>query len=130
MTWAFETAVRTLWQECRGEPPEGEQAVAHVLWNRLRSGRWGHTFAEVCLAPMQFSGWNLHDPNRLAVCRVPDDDLILTKLRGVLTAAENEPDPTHGATHYVVASIPPPYWAMDAVCCGQFGHQMFYKGVP
>lgn len=129
MSWAFETGVRTLWQEVRGEPADGQQAAAHVIWNRLRSGRWGHNLAEVCLSPMQFSGWNLHDPNRLAVTRVPDDDPILTKLRAVLTAAEHEEDPTHGASHYYAATIPPPPWTDGATFCGRFGHQMFYKGV-
>lgn len=129
MTWAFETGVRTLWAEARGEPPEGQQAVAQVLWTRLRSGKWGSNLASVCLWPMQFSCWNLYDPNRLAVTRVPDDDPLLTHLRAVLTAAEHELDPTDGAMFYYAATIPPPPWTDGATFCGRFGHQMFYKDV-
>jgi spore germination cell wall hydrolase CwlJ-like protein len=128
--WSFETAVRTLWQEARGEPRAGREAVAHVLWNRLRSARWGNTMACVCLAPLQFSGWLTHDPNRMAVAALADADPVLGELRAILAGAENAPDPTGGATHYYVASLPsPPAWARDPklIRCGQFGRQIFFK---
>ena len=43
-----QTALRTMWAECRNEPFEGQRAVAHVLINRLKSGKWGNTLAAVC----------------------------------------------------------------------------------
>lgn len=130
MTFDEQIAVRTLWQEARGEPYEGQDAVAHVLWNRLRDGRWGKTLASVCLWPLQFSGWNVHDPNRLAVAVVPDDDPTLLSLLAVLDNAMHAPDPTHGAMWYYAQSMTtPPAWIQGATACGKFGHQFFYKDV-
>jgi N-acetylmuramoyl-L-alanine amidase len=131
MIWAFETAARTLWQEARGEPLEGQRAVAHVLVNRLKSGRWGSTLAMVCLSPLQFSGWNLHDPNRMAAAALPDDDPTLVALGAVLQAAvDGEPDPTGGAMWYYAHSMAtPPAWIQGATFCGRFGNQLFYKDV-
>jgi spore germination cell wall hydrolase CwlJ-like protein len=125
--WAFETAVRTLWQEARGEPDEGRQAVAHVIWNRLESRRWGCTLASVCLAPRQFSGWNDGDPNRMAVAEVPDDDRALDHLRLILTASQHASDPTEGALYYYALSVREPSWAKRKICTGRFGNQKFFK---
>ena len=130
MTFDEQIAARTLWQECRGEPHEGQDAVAHVLWNRVRDGRWGHTLASVCLWPLQFSGWNVHDPNRLTSAAVRDDDTVLLSLLSILDNAETSLDPTKGATHYYAVSMPaPPDWIQGATYCGQFGRQKFYKDV-
>jgi spore germination cell wall hydrolase CwlJ-like protein len=129
-SWQLLTAARTLWQECRGESPEGRQAVAHVLWNRVRSGRWGKTLASVCLWRMQFSGWLPSDPNFEASCALADDDPVLLEMIGIIRAAATEPDPTNGATHYYALSMKvPPAWAAGATLCGIFGHQRFFKDV-
>lgn len=141
MDWNLGTAARTLWQEARGEPLEGQKAVAHVITNRLRSGRWGHSLAEVCLSYAQFSGWRKppSDPNFAPACRLQDSDKRLTAYAALIQAAlDGEQDPTHGATHYHARSIIPPPWVNGdidkkippAVFCGQYGTQMFYKDVP
>ena len=125
--WSFETAARTLWQEARGETGEGRAAVAHVLWNRLRTRRWGTTLAGVCLAPLQFSGWNAHDPNRMAAAELADSDPVLGACRAVLAAAERAADPTAGALYYYALSIPPPLWSKRMSPAGRFGNQRFYR---
>ena len=127
--WDLQVAARTLWQEARGEPLEGQQAVAHVIVNRRASGRWGSTLASVCLWHAQFSGWNSADPNFKAACALPDDDPILQKMVTIVTAAESDPDSTHGAQFYYAASIPEPSWVVNATFCGKFGSQIFYKDV-
>jgi len=129
-TFAEEVAVRTLYGEARGEPREGQRAVAHVLWNRVRDGRWGKTLATVCLARMQFSCWNASDPNRDQIAALRDDDPILQKLYSILDEARIESDPTGGATHYYSTSmIQPPKWSIGATFCGQIGHHRFYRDV-
>jgi spore germination cell wall hydrolase CwlJ-like protein len=131
MTWAIEVAARTLWQEVRGEPQEGKRAVAHVLWNRVRTGRWGSNLASVCLWRGQFSGWYVpSDPNFKGACLLDDNDNLLGDLTDIIKAAQNEPDPTNGATHYVNLSVVTPSWINGAVHTGKFGHHDFYKGVP
>lgn len=47
----------TLYGEARGEPVEGQIAVASVIRNRV-GHRWGASLRAVCLAPKQFSCWN------------------------------------------------------------------------
>lgn len=131
--WNIATAARTLWQEARGEPLSGQQAVAHVLVNRVHDGRWGNTLAEVCLSEFkgihQFSGWNRSDPNRIAACRLYEDDHVLVALVGVMQAAiAGAVDPTGGATFYYAAHMSPaPTWATDMTFCGRFGNQLFYR---
>lgn len=130
MTFDDQIAVRTLWAEARGEPNEGQRAVAHVLINRQKDGRWGKTLAEVCLAHKQFSCWLQSDPNWKALLRLSDFDPVLVSVGAALSAARQEPDFTGGATHYYALSMPnAPIWTLGATLCGQWGHQKFYKGV-
>lgn len=129
----LEIAARTLCQEVRGEPPEGQDAVAHVMKNRLASGRWGKTLASVCLWRGQFSGWYVpSDPNFAYACALKDDDATLNHMRSVMNAAlASESDPTKGATHYCNIAILPqkPAWIAGATHTGKFGHHDFYKDV-
>ena len=128
MTWALDTAARTLWQEARGEPHEGQAAVAHVLWNRVRDGRWGPNLATVCLWKAQFSGWYVpSDPNFKAACLLADTDNLLLQLRAVLEAAEHDPDPTGGALFYYANSMKsPPNWSKTMTFKGMFGNQRYW----
>ena len=143
MDFHLSIAARTLWQEARGEPIEGQKAVAAVLANRLRSGHWGSTLGEVCLAESekgthQFSGWNWSDPNRKLAFALADTDPVLVALAGLVHDAVNGAvDPTGGAINYYATSMAnPPYWAVktpgkpEPIFCGQFGHQRFYKFGP
>lgn len=134
--WNLGTAARTLWQEARGEPVEGQRAVAHVLLNRRNSGRWGSTLAEVCLSRSQFSAWGPANPKSAQMvenfqlsCRLADGCEQLNDLANLIVAAESKPDPTDGATHYFANSIAAPAWTVGATPCGQFGHQLFFKDV-
>ncbi len=134
MTWQLDTAARTLWQESRGEPHEGQQAVAHVLWNRVRDGRWGPNLAAVCLWRAQFSGWYVPtDPNFKAACVLSDTDQLLLSLLSIIEAAEHAQDVTGGALFYYANSLKtPPNWSKTMVFKGEFGHQRFFsdKGAP
>jgi len=131
MTWAFDVAARTLCQEVRGEPLVGQQAVAHVIKNRLATRRWGNSLASVCLWPYQFSGWRPADPNFSYACNLPDDDQTLSHMRSVLQVAlDSDMDPTGGSTHYVnLNTVAAPIWTHGAIVCGKFGNQTFFKGV-
>ena len=146
MSWQLEVAARTLCQEARGEPIEGQQAVAYVIKNRLSDGRWGNSLASVCLWHAAFSGWwcprgkpSYHDPNFAYACSLADNDPMLSHMCSVMQAAlDSEKDPTGGATHYYapVGTREPDWVAGDpahgipaAIFCGKFGHQLFYRGV-
>lgn len=128
MTWALEVAARTLWQEARGEPLIGKQAVCHVMWNRVRDGRWGPNLATVCLWRAQFSGWYVpSDPNFKAACILPDNDDGLLACRVLLQMAEHDADLTKGALFYFSNSMKtPPNWSKNMTFKGQFGNQRFF----
>ena len=82
--WAYLTV--TVWGEARGEGAEGMQAVASVMKNRLREGRWGQTIQSVVTANRQgrngtvyqFSCWG--DTNKRSMMRMFERDRNLTQL--------------------------------------------------
>lgn len=129
-----EIAARTVWMEARGEGPSGLAAVAWVIANRLRSGRWysGHTLAGCCLLASQFSCWNTHDPNRQAMAVLPETDPTLEQCRSLvgIAVANQTQDPVEGATHYYDERLPsPPDWSVGAIPIRQIGHHLFFKGI-
>lgn len=133
MTWDMQVAGRTLCQEVRGEPIAGQEAVAHVFKNRLKTGRWGKTLASVCLWRGQFSGWYVpSDPNFSYACSLADTDPTLSHMMSVMQAAlDSDKDPTSGATHYANLSIlaQKPAWITGATFCCKIGAHSFYRDV-
>jgi N-acetylmuramoyl-L-alanine amidase len=130
MSFDLDIAARTLWCEARGEIEIGQRAVAAVLVNRMKNGRWGSSLSSVCLWPWQFSSWNTQDSNRKAMSFLSETDPLLLKLSGYIQdALSGAQDVTNGATHYYATWISPPIWVTGATFCGQFGKQMFYKDV-
>ena len=92
--------IRTIAFEAGGESELGKAAVAHVVLNRVRSGKWGSSVEDVVKAPWQFEPWmarrkeleKLHpfDPRFQKAARIADAVL-----------AGETPDPTAGATHFL-----------------------------
>jgi len=131
----------TLWGEARGELTEGRLAVASVLRNRLKSGRWGTTYQAVCTAPKQFSCWNADDPNlpvlkdkiaEIAGNGEPAFDRTLLECYwiadGLLSGALL---PQVGsATHYYSDTLSkPPAWASTGHLVEHIGHHLFFAAV-
>lgn len=55
LTWEEQDLLaKIIWIEAQGEPAEGQQAVAEVVFNRLVSGEYGDTLKEVIFAEGQF----------------------------------------------------------------------------
>lgn len=131
MAFADDVAARTMYGECRGEPEEGQRAVAYILINRLKDGRWGNSLATVCLWPYQFSCWLPNDPNVKVLAALPDTDPSLAKFGAFIHQAFfNTNDPTFGATHYYSTSMKTePPWTKGAILCATIGRHRFYKDV-
>lgn len=129
MAYDEEIATATVWMEASGEPPEGRRGVAWVLVNRLNSGRYGKSLADVCLSPFQFSCWNTSDPNRRRMARTPETDPVLLDCGAALQEAQaGGTDPTQGATLYYADSMTtPPEWAAKATFTVQLGSQLFFR---
>lgn len=129
----------TIWGESRGEPVEGQIAVACVVRNR----RLGHAaptpeWRAICLAPEQFSCFNADDPNDGPIARAaaalmtgadtPDLAQALWIADGLI--AGHVKDNTRGATHYLVTALlrsHPPTWAAGQPVLAAIGHHSFLK---
>ena len=96
--------IRTIAFEAADEADEGKAAVAHVILNRKRSGRWGDNIKDVVTRPWQFEPWMTRrtEMERLS----PDDPRYEDAARiadAVLTG--QTPDPTAGATHFLNPTV-------------------------
>ena len=123
--------IRTMVFEAGTESDEGKAAVAHVVLNRERTGRWGNSLRQVVTARWQFEPWmtkreeiealSLSDPRYREAAQIAD-----AVLSGEI------PDPTAGATHFLNPKIVRkrrggslPTWAQGE---GQpIGRHTFYK---
>jgi hypothetical protein len=134
----------TIFGEARNQPIEGKVAVGSVIRNRLASGRWGHDYKAVCLAPWQFSCWTpkggqANYETVLAAARTllrpdghrgPDlrecvwvaDGLISDVLR----------DRVANCQHYMTRELwhsHPPSWAKGLDPAIRIGDHVFFRGV-
>ena len=92
---------QTIWGEARGEGDDGMTAVAHVVLNRWRSGKW-------------------FDNSELQKCAY----FALGAALGYL------PDNTDGSTHYYAYDVvAPPNWASEATFVCRINRHEFHKGV-
>ena len=96
--------IRTIAFEAPDESDEGKAAVAHVILNRKRNGRWGDSLKDVVTHPWQFEPWmtrrkeieklSPYDPRYQNAARIAD---------AVLTGQPT--DPTAGATHFLNPTV-------------------------
>lgn len=133
-TQDIDTVVRTIYGEARGEYAKKDGglaaliAVANVIHNRFRQGRFGPTHRDICLKPFQFSCWNKDDPNRGILETLKADDPLFQRCKevavGVLT--QNWPDLTKGSDHYHTQDVFP-YWAAKKTVEASIGRHYFYR---
>jgi hypothetical protein len=96
--------IRTIAFEAAAESDEGKAAVAHVILNRKRSGRWGDNIKDVVTRPWQFEPWMTRRAEMEKLS--PDDPRYQDAARitdAVLTG--QMPDPTAGATHFLNPTV-------------------------
>jgi spore germination cell wall hydrolase CwlJ-like protein len=130
---------RTLWGECRGEPREGQIAVAWVIrnrvenpgwWSRQRDGIPDDTIEAVCLDRNQFSCWWDKQASRVRTRTREQIGELYQLAYDVLD--DQISDPTEGADHYHTILRPeyarkwPPTWAEKRIG-KRFGSHLFYK---
>ena len=123
-----EIMAKTLYGEARGEGISGLEAVANVIINRVKHPCWwGKNIREVCLKPMQFSCWNIDDPNRKKLMADLSDDPIFDVCRRIAVRAIRGllKDTTKGSTHYHTLKSYPK-WANALVPNTQIGNHIFY----
>jgi len=125
--------------EARGEPYEGQLAVAHVAMNRVADPRWPDTPSAVVLQPKQFSCFNDGSPC-LPLMRQPARHASSSTWDSVFRAAcaayfGLEPDPTGGANHYLNEKVTRkirggslPRWFDERKVTRRIGGHTFLRG--
>ena len=96
--------IRTIAFEASGEPEVGKAAVAYVVLNRKKRGRWGDTIKAVVTSPGQFEPWMIP---RKAIEGLSRDDPRYQSAALVVDAvlSGQTSDPTAGATHFLNPTI-------------------------
>lgn len=138
---------RTIWGESRSESAEGRRAVACVIINRWKSGKWfdgtdankdGYeSITEVCQQPWQFSSWNKNDPNLAKMLGLKLGDPVFGQCINIALKAIEDSfdtryagrDPSRAATHYYVHDSPRPKWHVDQKPCAIIGKHFFFTGI-
>ena len=92
--------IRTLVFEASGETEIGKAAVAHVILNRKRSGRWGHKIKDVVTSPWQFEPWMTRRSEIEGLSRTDPRYVDAAEIADAVLAG-HIPDPTAGATHFL-----------------------------
>lgn len=92
--------IRTLVFEASGETEIGKAAVAHVILNRKRSGRWGHKIEDVVRSPWQFEPWMTRRSEIEGLSRSDPRYVNAAEIADAVLAG-HIPDPTAGATHFL-----------------------------
>lgn len=137
----------TLFGEARGEPIEGQIAVACLIRNRKESGRFGGSYAKVCLAPWQFSCWRKEggaENHELVMAMAAElieslqvpENLLLRQCAWVSMGVIGGwiKDTTREATHYYAPSAMKPAgkvpkWAIERTPVVSIGNHLFFKGI-
>jgi hypothetical protein len=122
--------IRTIAFEASGEPAMAKIAVAYVILNRKKSGRWGDNIKAVVTQPGQFEPWQT---KRTEIEELSQDDPRYKSAAAIadFVLSGQTPDPTAGATHFLNPTIVRerrggelPLWAQgDGL---PIGNQTFY----
>ena len=96
--------IRTIAFEASGEPAMAKIAVAYVILNRKKSGRWGDNIKAVVTHPGQFEPWATR---RTEIEGLSPDDPRYKSAALIADAvlSGQTPDPTAGATHFLNPTI-------------------------
>lgn len=118
---SLECMAKIVHHEARGQPRNGQIAVAKTLVNRLKAGRFGGTICAVANQHGQFFDTAGYQPSR-------DSDSWVAAVevsRDVLTGESNDPAP--GAMFFHAAYHPAGGFFRTRQRVGAIGGQVFYR---
>lgn len=118
----------TIWREARGEPQDGQVAVAHSILNRVKKPSWwGKSVMEVLFKKWQYS--SLTDPKDRQLTTWPKDDTVWGQCLFVAdqVLSGNFSNPVPGADSYYDLSISAPKWATPEMFVKQIGRLRFFN---
>jgi spore germination cell wall hydrolase CwlJ-like protein len=96
--------IRTIAFEASGESQMAQIAVAYVVLNRKKSGRWGDNIKAVVTHPGQFEPWTTRQRE---IEELSPDDPRYQRAAIIADAvlSGQTPDPTSGATYFLNPTI-------------------------
>ncbi len=97
----LECMAKVVHRESRGQPRDGQLAVAHVMINRVRSERFPASICKVAYQPFQFSGISGHQPNRESAAWATSVEIAHEVLSG------RAQDTSNGALYFHATRINP-----------------------
>ena len=122
-------AIITIWQEARNQGPEGQLAVAEVIWRRMKT-RYSSdgTVAGTVLRPWQFSGFNTEDPNRVPSFKLDDANPTVKACKAAWELAKAGSNTTKNAVLYLNPKVVPrlPAWVGKSKKVATIGDHQFY----
>lgn len=117
----FECLASTVYYESRGEPLEGQLAVAEVVLNRVRSGRFRGTICDVVRQPSQFSF-----VRRGVIPSAPRESAAWARSVAIAhIALNNLADVTGDDSLFFHATYVRPNWGRPRIA--QIGRHIFYR---
>lgn len=121
---------RNIYHEARGEHIDGQLAVAHVTYNRVRSSRFPDTFCEVVTHDKgpkahdcQFSWYCDGKPNQTS----DEEAFQLAVLLSMEVMSDRSEDLTEGAQFYVAKSALGRGWVKNLEMVGKIGRHFFMR---
>ena len=112
-----------LFFEARGEPIEGQMAVADVIMERTEDPRYPGNVCDVVFQSRQFS---FVENNETPAPSGPAWSNAKNLSQSILLG--EVPLPGLGATHYHAAYVSP-YWVSGADLVAEIGGHLFYAGI-
>ena len=116
-----ECLARNIYFEARNQPIKGQEAVAHVTLNRLKSGKHGDSICKVVYQPYAFS-WTVKSRSKMNEIEAE----TLAREIAFNTLLGNTKDPTGGATHYHATYVTP-YWSKKLEKKVKISSHIFYE---
>lgn len=109
---------QAIYHEARGEPLEGQIAVANVIINRRDSDKWADTICGVVYQPKQFSFTSYKNKRNY-------DDKSYQLASKVYNGKIN--DNTDGSLYFFATYIKKPSWSKNMVKVKTIKNHHFYK---
>jgi spore germination cell wall hydrolase CwlJ-like protein len=116
----MECLATAVYFESKGEPLDGQLAVAQVILNRVESGRFGASICDVVKAPKQFSfvrGGSMPAPTNMAQWET-------AKAIALIATSGSWPEIVPDATHFHATRVSPG-WKLRRVAT--VGQHVFYR---
>lgn len=113
-----------IWREARGESYRGKLLVGTTIRNRVLDERWPDTYPAVITQRMQFSAFNLGDPNALKFPMIGDPSWADS-----VQAADEVlagPESITLANHYHTRAVTPVWSRADKIVDVEGSH-VFYQ---